>query len=191
MRRLFIAINLPENIKRQIENFVSQIEIDADVRWLPPENWHLTITFLGHQPDEAMQNILKPIKETVLLRGLGQKLKIEFDKIILAPPDKSPRMIWLVGTKETSRALAEIKNKLDALLRENGVDFKNDYKTYNSHITLARFQNLSNYKIPDSLINQLAIRPINFTVQSLDLMESHLKRAGAEYEVLAKVDFSK
>ena len=179
MRRLFIAINLPDNIKEKIE-----ANLRGKIRWLPPENWHLTISFLGYQPDEKIPAILKSIKETA---ANFKPPKIEFEKTILAPPDKPPRMIWLTAAKETSEKLAAIKNCLDDSLIKNGVRFKIEKRKYNGHLTLARFSTpIRNYENIRNCEKQFI-----FTAQSLDLMESHLKRAGAKYEILAKVDFSK
>ncbi len=220
MRRLFIAINLPENIKREIKNIISEIELDADAHWTPPENWHLTLTFLGYQPDEATTPILDALKETA---ALFPAPKLGFEKIILAPPGKPsrpPRMIWFAGAKETSKIIGQIKNNLENNLVKNGVKFKKESREYNAHITLARFPTLiRNYKniqkYEKELLNyQITQLPISFTAQSLDLMESHLypvrnrpakgmattalgrsvsngvKRSGAEYEILSKLTFA-
>ncbi len=186
MRRLFIAINLPENIKRQIENLVSQIKIDADIRWIAPENWHLTITFLGYQPDEAIKLILESLKETA---ASFKTPEIKFEKIIFGPPNKSPRMIWLTTAKETSQKLSTIKIYLENALIKNGVRFKKENREYNGHLTLARFpQTQITPKINTSHRYESTLA---FYATNLDLMESRLKKTGSEYEVLAKVDFLK
>ena len=194
MKRLFIAINLPEEIKQRIKRLVSNIKIDADVRWLPPENWHLTISFLGEQPEEGISAISDALKETAAAFSAPT---IEFEKITLAPAHR-PRMIWLVGIKETSKILGEIKIKLEDELVKNGVRFKRENREYNVHLTIARFRSpLINADIErinadiisiNQLINQRK-SAFGFQAKSLDLMESYLKRTGAEYEILTKLDF--
>ena len=73
MKRLFIAINLPEEIKTQITQILTQINTDirdnprfnqreSAFRWLPANNWHLTITFIGYQPDDAIPVIVESSK---------------------------------------------------------------------------------------------------------------------------------
>lgn len=181
MKRLFIAINLPRDVKDQIAREIDKI--NANFRWIREENWHLTLVFLGDQPDEAITGILNSIKDT------AQKFsdtEIELDKIILAPPNKSPRMIWLTSTKKTSGILGQIQNDLQDNLINNKVRFQPENRPYNTHITLARFQFLpQNFQLPNYPITQLS----NFTAESLDLMESKLKRTGAEYEILTKIAF--
>ncbi len=214
MKRLFIAINLPKDAKDEITRKISKIEAPArrsldvggDFRWIPAENWHLTLVFLGYQPDEAIGPILDSIKETAKNFPAPE---IEFEKIILAPPafakasayapdgasvdksagkpNKPARMIWLTGSKETSKALNEIKINLENSLIDGGVGFKIDNRPFNCHLTLCRFTNQS--LIPFANIREFdsgLIRDLSFIPESLDLMESFLKRTGAEYEILAK-----
>lgn len=195
MKRLFIAINIPAENKKRIEiiveglkDIVNQDKPKSIIRWLPPENWHLTLAFLGYQPDEAINPILESIKETVKKFPAPT---VKFENIIWAPPNKPPRMFWLTGTKEISEKLDEIKKYLENRLSEKGVRFQRENRPYNAHLTLCRFSNQS--LIPFANIrefNSRLIRGLSFTVQSFDLMESHLKRSGAEYEVLARLTFS-
>lgn len=183
--RLFIAINLPQEIKDKTEEAINKIQPlfnNSQVRFLTPKNWHLTITFLGYQPDEAMGPILKSIQETAA--GFDPVL-IKFEKIIYGPPGKPARMLWLAGAKETSQNLSEIKNKLEDLIVENGVKFNRENRLFNAHLTLARFSNPLT-KLSDDLIAPLSL---SFEAKTLDLMESRLKRTGAEYKLLSQFAF--
>lgn len=103
-------------------------------------------------------------------------------------------MIWLTGTKQTSKILGEIKDKLEDELVKNGVRFKRDKRPFNGHLTLARFQfNFGKSNLPklDNIkeVGLPDIENLSFTAKSLDLMESRLKRTGAEYEILQSIDF--
>lgn len=186
MKRLFIAINLPISAKARIREAVEKLEkIFPNERFVSYENWHLTVSFLGYQPDEVIIPILEAMKET---SADFPAPEIKLEKIILAPPDKKEkRMIWLSGSAETSKSLGEIKDKLEEKLIENKVSFRLENRQFNSHLTLSRFQepfrDSGNIALPD-------FRPVVFIPESLDLMESHLKRSGAEYELLSKFDFS-
>jgi len=203
MKRLFIAINLPEQLKNSIAQIITDLDADmrryrlkeSTFRWIPKEQWHLTITFLGYQPDEAIGPILKSIKQIVFdYSNILKNNRIVFEKIILAPPGKTPRMIWLDTTKETSKTLGIIKNKLEDELVKNGVRFQRENREYHAHLTLARFRSpLINVDIisVNQRSNQRESALLAFYASSLDLMESHLKPTGVEYEILAKVDFFK
>lgn len=189
MKRLFIAINLPQNIKEAIEEIINNLpKSAAEIRFLPKENWHLTISFLGYQPDEAISPILESIKETIEREASPA---IEFEKIILAPANRPARMIWLTGSKETSKILGAIKTKLEDELVKNGVQFQRENREYNTHLTLARFSPTQINADIISVNQRIHQRKsaLNLQAQSLDLMESHLKRTGAEYEILASLTF--
>lgn len=185
--RLFIAINLPENTKDIIGDSVQKLEkIYQNERFIPRENWHLTICFLGYQPDEAISPILETTKETA---AEFSEPEIELEKIILAPLDKpAKRMIWIKGTKKTSEILGKIKNHLEEKLIENKVKFKIDYPEFNAHLNLVRMKYPSKNFLP---LETSDFRPVIFKAETLDLMESHLKRTGAEYEVISQFDFER
>lgn len=183
--RLFIAINLPEKTKNTIEKAVNKIQPlfdDFPARFLSPKNWHLTITFLGYQPQEAVGPILKAIEETA---DNFNPIEIDFESISYGPPDRPARMVWLVGTKQTSEILSELKLKLEDTLAKNGVRFQKENRSFSAHLTLVRFSGALG-KLPNKSISPLSL---SFEAKTLDLMESHLKRTGAEYEPLSQFAF--
>lgn len=212
-KRLFVAINLPDEIKEKIKEIVGQIQplfdgstpltTGGEIRFLKPETWHITITFLGYQPLNAdlrglnadqrgrqlLAKIIESIKTTV--KNFKPPL-IEFDKVIFGPPGKKPRMIWVVGDKKSSEMLGKIKNTLEDEFVKNGIKFQRENRPYNTHLTLARFNSIlgtSDVLNIEQKLRDIGCPKIEFIVESLDLMESHLKRTGAEYKTLVKVDF--
>ena len=61
--RLFVAINIPDDIKNGIEVEVDNINLENG-RWMPLENWHITVSFLDYQPEEKIPQIIEVIKQT-------------------------------------------------------------------------------------------------------------------------------
>lgn len=195
-KRLFVAINLPKEINQKINDIIHDLMAAAgnkDLRWIPTENLHLTISFLGLQPDEAIDKILKSIKET------AEEFKcpeIEFEKIILAPSGKKPRMVWLAGSKESSEIINRIKDKLEDSLIDEGVRFRQELRAYNAHINLARFRNIDERTL-NALKTGIGLpagglkieSAIRFKARSIDLMESESGRSGARYTILSSALF--
>jgi len=179
-KRIFVAINLPGRVKKKIEQEVENLT--SSYRFLPPENWHLTLSFLGYQDDHSLSLIINTLKETA---NKFESPLIEFEKIIYGPPKKTPRMIWLLGSPETSSKLSIIKNSLEDALIDNGVRFRHEQRPYTSHLTLARFES----RAKSSLSTIEKELPLKFEAESLDLMESHLRRTGAQYEALSRFNF--
>lgn len=189
-RRVFVAINLPEAAKKKIDAEAEKIKLVFEeqnffgCRFAPPENLHLTISFLGYQEDNSVALIADAAKETA---KKFESPSIVFEKIIYGPPKGTPRMIWLSGSDKTSKNLAEIKNYLEDLLLENGVGFQQENRPYSTHLTLARLETTPKTSLPKI---EKDFR-LEFSAKNLDLMESHLKKTGAEYESLSGFNFKK
>lgn len=209
-RRLFIAVNLPEEIKKAIRKKLSEIPPVMEIRFVGEENWHLTLVFLGYQEEEKLENIFRAMAEAA---ENFSPFEINFSDINWGPSDKSPRMIWLNGAEESSRKLSPLKDLLEEKLIAEGINFKQEQKMFRIHITLARFRRLaeenfsalpphhnrhgnnfseSQAQMPvwcGGLSSKFGELRLSFIPESLDLMESHLSRSGAEYEILQKINF--
>jgi len=203
MKRLFVAINPPKEIKYQIDAICEDLKPKfPETRFIPAENLHVTLTFLGDQPDESISPILEAIKKTIsaIASSLDiskrsfaiEPLQIELENSIFSSPKKPANKIWLIATKQTSKKLEEIKNKLDEELIKNSVQFKVENWGFNAHITLARsHRNIDIRGLSTESNKTISEGKIKFEVISIDLVQSTLYESGAEYEILEKVDFKK
>lgn len=187
--RIFIAINFPERIKNELEIFQEKFS-ELPARWVKKENLHITLAFLGYVRDEDLPKIIEITKEVAKRH---QPFSINLIKICYGPPKvKPPRMIWVIGERsiELGNLQNDLKNSLMALsipqLEEE------EGRGFIPHITLARvrkweFKQMEPEERPeiDEDIN------LNFEVKSIEVMESHLKRGGAKYEILESVSLLK
>ncbi len=198
MKRIFIAINFPAEIKsgliqisKSLDNFCYLLKDYADIRLIPVQNWHITVAFLGYQPESQLLKIKEAIESAI---KEIKPLEIKLEKFLLAPPDKNiPKMLWMSESKDSSIFVNSIKQALKGEFFKMGINYKDDYRRFNCHVTVARFKSVyrQNYfPIKESLANLPPIS-INFKPATLDLMESRLKKSGAEYDILYKVDFKK
>ncbi|MBI2036943.1 MAG: RNA 2',3'-cyclic phosphodiesterase [Candidatus Liptonbacteria bacterium] len=184
-RRLFIAINLPERAVHEIDAEVAALEPlfkNAPMRFLRPETWHLTLTFLGGQDDEAVGEIVHAVEETAADSSV---FPVRLTKLLYGPPGRAPRMIWLGADTESTDRLAELKTRLDEALRERDVRIEEAERRFEGHLTLARFSG------PMPALPPLDMaRPIEFEALSLDLMESLPGDGGPRYDCLGSVPFN-
>jgi 2'-5' RNA ligase len=187
MRRLFIAINIPEDIKQKISQKRDSLEqLFPGVRFVSEENWHFTVVFLGYQEDETIM----PIMEA--MQAIGPNFiqpEIEISDISYGPPRGTPRMIWLNASEQTSKAIAPFKIALEDELIKNRVRFGLEKRAYNGHITMARLADISKSDLP-VIGDEFKNLNWSFTAESFYLMESHLLDSGAKYEVLQEIDFT-
>lgn len=151
--RIFIAINLPEDIKKKLENYQSKWP-ELPIRWTKKENLHITLEFLGYITDEELLKTFQNTKELALKH---KPFFITLNKICYGPPSSStenriPKMIWITGEK------CQEFNLLP-------------------HITLGRIRTWEFRQI------ELEERPevseeinLTFEVNSIEVMESELKK---------------
>jgi len=186
MLRLFIAINLPPSITSKISSFLNTQKplFGNDIRFLPPQNWHLTLVFLGYQDEKKLPLIHKAIKNS--LSQFKKPPLIELKELVYGPLFKTPRMIWFLASEKTSQQLNELKNILEEELEKQGLKWKKEKRKFEGHLTLARFFPLSKKELPT--LKKLTF-PLKFEAVSLDLMNSILQKTGAFYEPLFRIEW--
>ncbi len=183
--RVFIAINLSNDIKKSLVKSQKQIQemfsFDDEevgskaIKWTKEDNLHITLEFLGYITDQEVADICEIVRDVA---SNHEEFMIDLTKISYGPKDQAdPRMIWVTG--ENSEELVSLKNDLS---EEFGVP---KIKNYNPHITLARINKwlwhameLEERPTIDEEIN------VSFSVNSIDVVESILKKSGPQYTVL-------
>ena len=179
--RIFIAINLPEDVKKKLIDCQKKWP-ELPIRWTKKENLHITLIFLGYIPDEELLEICKITKE-ISLRI--QPFLINLNKICYGPPKKMPpRMIWVEGEK--SREFTVLKDDIEkSLVTSERVNFSPENRVFSPHITLGRIRVWEFRQIePEERPEVDEDIDLNFEVNSIEVMESQLKRGGVEYTIL-------
>jgi len=184
--RLFIAVNFPSEIKERLVD-VSRKWCDLPVRWAKKDNIHLTLAFLGYVSNEGIIELSKGLKKisfehSSFLTGLK---KISLGSI----KNGVPKLIW--AEVERSKELISLKENLDDILSRS-IGYIPDKREFFPHITLGRvrkwdWQKMDPEEVPD-IEKDISW---DFEVYSIEMMESYLKRSGAEYIILESFPFKK
>ena len=189
-KRLFIAIPLSGSVARSVKRIVAEIEEkfkdlpDTSIRFVPQENWHITLSFLGNQDDVMLSVIADAMK--VAVRDC-EPPEIIFEKISYFPErGDSVKMIWLSTDRATSAVLGTIRDTLEDEFAARGVPFQSEMRAFSGHITLAKFTGEATVASLPPIERSLQF---NFPAASIDLMESELKRSSAEYTMLQSFPF--
>lgn len=185
--RIFIAINLPEEIKKKLALYQDNWP-NLPARWTKKENLHITLVFLGYANSEELPEICQIVREAA---SRHNSFDIRLKRIVYGPPKKiPPRLVWTEGEK--SEKLGKLHGDLENSLcnRLNVIEDKG--MPYSPHITLARItawelQRMDSDERPEikEEIN------FNFSVDSVEVMESFLKKNGPDYVVLESCPLSK
>ena len=128
--RLFIALDIDDGIRERISHFVEGVQGFApDVRWIKSESLHVTLKFIGEQPEpvvEQVKSTLRTISATTI--------EIHFRGYGFFPTAKSARVFW-VGM-ETGPQMASLAAVIDERIAPLGIP-KED-RAFSPHLTLAR-----------------------------------------------------
>ena len=180
MKRLFIAINLPDKLKEILAERQKEIKMNFEtdpVKWVSKENLHITLAFLGPTKESLLEGLAKELEEIDF-----SKFEIFPEEISYQPNREEAKLIWL---SVNSDGLEKLKEKVDETLKNSEwINYSPDYDQFKPHITLGRvksfkFKRISREEVPlleDEYIDY------NFNVDSFELMVSKLKKGGPVYE---------
>ncbi len=187
--RLFIALPLPSEVKTILQTQQDALkthlsDYDKAIRWTTPEQWHLTLSFLGAtnaerlpQIQSAVERAAKPIRAF----GLGTTTLGAF------PSLRRPSVVWLgVGGDVTS--LQTLQFRLSEAL--TGM-IEPDDKPFKPHLTLARLKQFGLGKEVTEAFNKMTLTKHAWTAGELCLYQSILQPQGAEYTIVHSVNLSK
>jgi len=185
--RIFVAINLPQEVKKELAKHQDKFSGEW-ARWTAKDNLHITLEFLGDLTDQEIGEVCVATKEVA---ENCSSFALNISQIIYGPPQKlaksefagqAPKFIWAVGEK--SEELTELRKDLEEKLLEK-VAFVPEGRIFAPHITLARISSWGWKAIePEERPEVNETLDLQFTVESIEVMESELKRGGPVYTVL-------
>lgn len=132
--KLFIAIPVPENLKQDIQKFIEINSSVANVRWVPDENWHVTLFFIGFVNVLKLNSIKEKLEKEIKLKS---PFKLFFEKFSMEGKPSKLSMIWC--RFKTSETFSEISEKINNTLKDE-LEQVQEFKRSIPHITLARLR---------------------------------------------------
>jgi RNA 2',3'-cyclic 3'-phosphodiesterase len=173
--RLFFAIELPSEVRAALGRL--HPANDRDYRWVDPAQLHVTLAFLGEQPETALP-LLEQIGSAAASASRSAKLRL--DQPGSFGPRRSPRVLWL-GLEGDLHHLTALHAALAARLHEAA--FSVEDREFRPHITLARRRESAPSGAPPPWPPQNPPHAA-FQVDHLTLFQSRLSPRGATYHPL-------
>lgn len=176
--RLFVAVNLPAGIKDEIGAATSPLRDAGDpFRWVDAEALHLTLSFLGEVAETRVEMLLDALRAVALRH---EPFVLGIGRIGAFPNLRRPRVLWM----GTAAAGGLVRLQADTAAALEPLGFPPEKRAYSPHLTLARARNDARPAAFATLESRAAGIDYenNVRIESLDLMRSHLSRAGARYE---------
>jgi len=177
--RIFLAINLPKEVKKELSKYQDKWK-DLPAKWVIPDNLHITLIFLGDLTELELGEVCVTTKNIV---EKYNSFNINLNKVSYGPNEKfPPKMVWVSG--EVNKELVVLKNELENSLLQK-INFRPEGRGFTPHVTLARissfgFRSMEIEERPE--VNENI--DLVFTAESIDVMESVLKRGGPQYTII-------
>jgi 2'-5' RNA ligase len=181
--RAFLAIELSDEARRVLAAAASELGSVAprDARFVPIENLHLTLKFLGHLPEEAFPRLLHGLVPRLVK---AEPFEVELCGFGAFPSARSARVLW-VGVTDGARSLARLARRLDAAAARVGVE--RERRPFRAHLTVARLRQPA--AVPIERVEAPA--PVRFPAEEVVLFQSHLSNSGARYSPMARLPLGK
>jgi 2'-5' RNA ligase len=185
-RRLFVALDPPEPVRRRVAALGVELRRTAgrhadEVRWVPPENVHLTLQFLGAVPEERVAAVEGAIRAAA---AAGRALSLELSGAGGFPNARRPRVVW-AGVAGEVEALAALVADLGRRLAPLG--FAPEERPFSAHLTLGRARDGRGAPgLAGALAQAAEAGGTPWRVADVALVESHLSPKGPRYEVIAR-----
>src|SRR3989338_7459534 len=132
MPRLFLAINLPLELRQTLAAAVAWMgEYRNRVKVVPPENFHVTLKFLGSMPEERISGIQVAVER---LAGVGEPLTLSLGVWGVFPDKGHPSVFWI--SVDPAEVLRPVVDRCEAALETLG--FSRETRPLKTHVTLAQ-----------------------------------------------------
>ena len=187
--RLFIGVELDEAVAAAAERGVALLRgrlerrgLRLEAAWVPRENLHITLWFLGHVPEPEVP----ALQETLAAPFDTPAFDIRIAGAGAFPPSGPPRVIWF-GLLEGAAALRSLHRELADRLPALG--FEPEGRDYAAHLTVARVKHApagAGRAVRETL-RSAAIDLPPCRISAVTLFRSHLSSAGARYEPVLRV----
>jgi 2'-5' RNA ligase len=186
--RAFVAIPLPLEVTDYLNEIISDLKLtipEKTVKWVQPENIHLTLKFLGNISKSTLHFLLEKLKSG----DQFSPINLTIEKIGAFPSVYKPQVIW-VGTSshDALSDLAQFVEKATSMIKN-----ENDSKPFAPHLTIARLRPGVKKELFDVIKQELykrkEIKPLFFSINHFCMYQSVLTSEGPIYTVLRKYNF--
>ncbi len=169
--RLFICIELPEQIKQElvrIQQELKKLNLFSGT-YVAPDNLHVTMLFLGHLDQEAYPPLLEQLKKVT-----ASPFNLTLGTLAV-PNWSDPKVLWV---DTPSEELTTLYNNICTQLTIS------EKRPFSGHCTLARIKKVSDKNELKKALATLQVKPLSWHATTFTLMDSQTHPTGPEYTSL-------
>lgn len=189
--RSFVAVEIAPEVRAAIEKMTrrfAQLPSSADngvgVRWTRPDQFHLTLKFLGDIPITECHHVIRAVESACC--GV-EPFDLLFEGLGAFPSAEAPRTLWVAAAEGVDESRFLSKKIDDELVR---LGYPREVRAFTPHLTVGRISDRRNARQPwsDFIAQE---RETLFGVSQVDAVvvySSELSRSGPKYEPLAEIE---
>ena len=187
--RLFVGVELCAEVRQRAgaatEQLRARLQTECpgfSVRWIEPENFHITLWFLGEVHDERVAAVTRALD-----RPFDEEpFDSSFARLGAFPPRGAPRVLW-IGVAEGQRALQSLHQQLTDRLTPLG--FRGEERAYSAHLTIGRVKDVPRRCVPAirAAIEEQDAAIGSCPIERVTLFRSRLSPHCARYEAQLRV----
>jgi 2'-5' RNA ligase len=182
--RVFVAVNPSSEERARLGAATRTLrEAGFPIRWVSPDNVHLTLKFLGEVGEERVSEVSAAIEKAAAGSGA---LEMAVGGFGAFPSLRRPSVVW-VGI-ESSAALQNLQERVEGALAD--LDFPREGRAFRPHLTIGRAKKRarpSEFRGLDDALNGLEYEDV-YQVRAVEVMRSRLMPSGAIYDVVQTVE---
>ncbi len=177
MPRLFTGLEIPPDVGQALSSLRGGL---PGARWIDPENYHLTLRFIGDVDDTIAHEVAD-----LLYKVKRNSFELRFDGVT-SFGGRKPRAV--VAAVQPTQALLEVQAEHERLMQRIGLEPEG--RKYTPHVTLARLRDCSSHAVADYLSARGYFRTAAFRVSRFVLFSSRASIGGGPYVVEASYPLS-
>ena len=135
--RAFVALSLGDEVRavlRERSSALQQQFADFNINWVPWQNFHITLSFIGNIPLSDVAKVTGVMAEA----SAGVKpFTVSLGDVVLFPPDQQVKGLF-VAPVVPDQALKNLQSNIEVALKEAG--YKIFDRPYRPHMTIARLK---------------------------------------------------
>jgi 2'-5' RNA ligase len=180
--RTFIAVELAPGVKERMTKLQESLGRSAEVKWVSPENMHLTLLFLGEVEELDVVSICRVVQDRARRHA---PFAFETEGLGAFPNTRRPKILW-AGITEGIEELRALHADLEEGLLELGC-YRREDRAYTPHLTLGRLKrDEGNEPWGPIITKQTTWQGGSSPVDEVVVMSSEQRRDGPHYSVMGR-----
>jgi 2'-5' RNA ligase len=185
--RLFFAVDIDRHTASGVDGTIARLKaIDPSVKWVRPQNHHITLYFFGETDERTKGSIEGILDETTIDIG---SFTVRVGGISAFPSVDRPRVIW-VGIDNPGGELAKMHASIGAALRRGNFPVNIEERVFAPHLTIGRVKERCSPALIQEVKRGRETAFGEFRVGAAVLYRSVLWRDGALYTPLKTITLS-